>query len=354
MQVNIDQSIHDKINKFKFDFNDIGFGKHMMPIMAMAVWENEKWSDINIIPYQNIGMDPCTKVLHYGQEIFEGMKAYRNPNGSVYLFRPNENAKRFNASARRMCMPEISEEAFVEAVVQMTSLSKNHIPQRQGESLYLRPFMIATEVGLGIKPANRFHFLIVASPCGSYFSGDSVKVLIERQDCRAASGGTGAAKTGGNYAGSLNSYKKTMTLGLDQTMWLDAANKTSIEEMSGMNFFAIVDNELHTPLLTDTILNGITRKSILDLAKSQGITVMEKRMDVNDFIEDVKSGKCSEAFVCGTAAIIAPIASFHEEKGTVYSLKNPEAPIAMKLRDKLLNIQSGRDTINNDWVLELK
>jgi branched-chain amino acid aminotransferase len=201
---------------------DMGFGKHMSPIMIECDYIDGQWQQMSLIKYGPISLDPCAKVFHYGQEIFEGMKAYKNEEGEIFLFRPVLNARRFNKSANRMSMPEMNENMFIEASRCITWNSRNLVPKRFGESLYLRPFMIATEVALGIKPANKFKFLVVASPVANYFKGSSVKVFIERQSCRAAPGGTGFAKTGGNYAAGLLASTKTQNLGCEQTMWLDA------------------------------------------------------------------------------------------------------------------------------------
>jgi branched-chain amino acid aminotransferase len=293
---------------------------------------------------------PCTKVLHYGQEIFEGMKAYKKSDDEVYLFRPYENAKRFNHSARRMAMAEFPEEMYVKSAEIIASYSRNVIPRRLGESLYIRPFMIATEVGLGIAPSKQFKYMVVASPSGAYFASDSIKVYIERGSCRAAPGGTGNAKTGGNYAAGLMATVNCNQMGYHQVMWLDAESKTYIEEMSGMNFFAVINGELHTPELTDTILRGITRDSILKIAASMGYKVVERKMKINELLAQVQKGECSEAFLCGTASVIAQVGSFHEQNGEYVKFQNVEGDVASKIKEKMLRIQAAlEEAPEKDW-----
>lgn len=332
-----------------------GFGKVFSPIMIECNYKDGAWGDIHLKPYGSLILDPSTKVLHYGQEIFEGLKAYKNEEGEIYLFRPEKNAARFNFSARRMSMPEFPIKDFINCCSKLTAYSKNLVPKRLGESLYLRPFMIATEVSLGIKPAEEFKFLIIASPVANYFKKPNVKVFVERQDCRATKGGTGAAKTGGNYAASLQSYTKILNKGCDQTMWLDGAEKRYIEEMSGMNFMAVINGELHTPELTDTILHGITRESILELAKTKGIKTVERKMDIDEFLADVKSGACTEAFVCGTASVLTPVNSFLDEKDDqTYLLKDAFGKTSSKLKEELLKIQSGRTQGPDGWSMTVE
>jgi branched-chain amino acid aminotransferase len=214
--------------------------------------------------------------------------------------------------------------------------------------------MIATEVGMGIKPSKQFLFLVVASPSGSYFSGDSVKVYIEREDIRCAPGGIGFAKTGGNYAASLNSYDKTIKLGCDQTMWLDSVEHKYIEEMSGMNFFAVIDGKLVTPALTDTILDGVTRRSIIEIARAEKLTVEERKVSIDEVLSAIAEGKCHEAFVCGTAAVVAPIASFMDKDLSVHRMKEPAGKIGMMLREKLIAIQAGRTEAPEGWLYPIK
>lgn len=333
---------------------EIGFGKVMAPVMAVCDYKDGQWGELRIEPYAPLQIYPVSKVLHYGQEIFEGLKAYKAEGQGPFLFRPDQNAKRFNTSAARMAMPEIDESIFLEAVKTITALCSSYIPENSGESLYLRPFMFATEESLGIKPSNQFKFMVLASPSGSYFSASSLKVLIERQAARACPGGTGAAKTGGNYAASLISAQKVAKLGLTQTLWLDSNEQKFIEEMSGMNFFAVIEGKLVTPRLTDTILDGITRKSIIQLAQEENLEVEERAFEVSELTQTVREGRCTEAFSCGTAAIITPIASLHEENGEVFELSEKSGPVSQKLRQALLDIQEGRRKGPEGWVVRVE
>lgn len=343
----------EAIEKFELP-KEIGFGKVMAPVMAVCDYKDGKWGELRIESYAPLQISPVSKVLHYGQEIFEGLKAYKAGGKGPFLFRPDQNAKRFNTSAHRMAMPDISEHVFLEAVQTVTALCSSFIPENSGESLYLRPFMFATEESLGIKPSSQFKFMVLASPSGSYFSSSSLKVLIERQTARACPGGTGAAKTGGNYAAGLISAKKVAALGLMQTLWLDSNEKKYIEEMSGMNFFAVIDNKLVTPELSDTILDGITRKSLIQLAREEGFEVEEYPLEIQSLISAIKDGRCTEAFSCGTAAIITPIASLHEESGEVFEFSEKSGPVSQKLRQALLDIQEGRRKGPEGWIVEVE
>lgn len=349
-KVEIHPEAVERVKNFTINDPQLGFGKYVAPIMIQAIYDNGEWQRFDLLPYGPLQLDPCSKVLHYGQEIFEGMKVFRQPDDSIKMFRPEMNARRFNQSARRMAMPEIPEDQFLHACEVICAYSKNLVPRRLGESLYLRPFMIATEVGMGIKPSKQFLFIIVASPSGSYFAGDSVKVYIEREEIRCAPGGIGFAKTGGNYAASLNSYAKTIKLGCDQTMWLDSVEHKYIEEMSGMNFFAVIDDKLVTPALTDTILDGVTRRSIMEIARQEGIQVEERRLAIDEVLAATQEGRCVEAFVCGTAAVVAPVASFMDKDGSVVTLKESQGKMGMQLREKLIAVQAGRTDAPTGWL----
>lgn len=353
-KVEIHPDAVERVKKFTINDPQLGFGKYVAPIMIQAIYDHGEWQRFDLLPYGPLQLDPCSKVLHYGQEIFEGMKVFRHPDDRIQMFRPEMNARRFNQSARRMAMPEIPEDQFLHACEVICAYSKHLVPKRLGESLYLRPFMIATEVGMGIKPSKQFLFIIVASPSGSYFSGDSVKVYIERDEVRCAPGGIGFAKTGGNYAASLNSYAKTIALGCDQTMWLDSIEHKYIEEMSGMNFFAVIDGKVVTPTLTDTILDGVTRRSIIEIARGEKFTVEERRLTIDEVIGAIQEGRCTEAFVCGTAAVIAPIASFMDKDKSVHRLKEPQGKVGMQLREKLIAIQNGRADAPEGWLYPIK
>ncbi|MBI2520584.1 MAG: branched-chain amino acid aminotransferase [Bdellovibrio sp.] len=328
---------------------ELGFGKIIAPAFVECDYKDGKWGELKLIPYSPLHLGPEAKVFHYGQEIFEGLKGYYVDRKGPFLFRPDQNAKRFNLSAMRLGMPELPVNDFLESVTAMAYYCKEIIPTKSGESLYIRPCMIATEESLGIKPGLTYKYFVIASPSGPYFTGDSIKVYIERQRARACPGGIGAAKTGGNYAASLVSGKRAQELGCGQTLWLDAVHKTYIEEMSGMNFMSVIDGAIHTPAMTDTILDGITRKSIIQLAQEFGIRVLEEKMDINRLLELVAKGNCTEAFACGTAAIITPIRGFIEGDGSELAFKSAESKIAMKLRQELLDRQEGRKNAPPNW-----
>lgn len=353
MSVNIDPKAIEALKSFKMP-EKIGFGTCMSPVMLQSIYSNGSWGELQMLPFGPISMLPTAKVLHYGQEIFEGLKAYKVDNCGPFLFRHRENFLRFNSSAERMAIPELPENIFMDAVEGITAYAANTIPTKSGTSLYIRPFVIATEESLGIRPSLEYKFLVVASPSESYFINSNINVFIERNLSRAVKGGTGRAKTGGNYAASLFTTLKAQKLGFTNTLWLDAETHSNIEEMSGMNFFAVIDNKLVTPKLTDTILEGITRKSILELAKIEGIPCSEETISINSFIGAIKENRCSEAFACGTASIIAPIASLGEEDGTIYELPLPNGKISQKLKDLILSIQEGRREGPKGWVKKIE
>ncbi len=350
--MNITQEARDAISKFKLP-QEVGFGQVLAPVMASCDYENGKWGDLEIIPYGPIKLYPTAKVFHYAQEIFEGMKAYKADGNGPFLFRPLENFHRFNFSAKRMAIPEISEEVFMGAVNTIVSLCSDFIPEEAGSSLYIRPFIFATEENLGIKPSQKFKFMVVASPSGTYYSAGAMSVLIQREMVRAFPGGTGAAKTGGNYAGSLLSNVEAAKKGYMNSLWLDAKEHTYIEELSGMNFFAVYGNELVTPPVSDTILDGITRKSLIDLAELSGIKVSVRKININELLEDIEQKRCTEAFACGTAAIITPIEYFGDDSGQKYSFEKAPGEMSTQLREMLLDIQEGRRSGPENWVIKI-
>ena len=302
--IGIDGSIEQILADFECP-TDIPFGKVMAPVMARATWRQGEWGKLGLVPYGKIELDPTSKVLHYGQEIFEGLKGFKNHRGEIFLFRPEDNARRFDASARRMAMPELPSDYFMEAVCEVTWQCKNFVPSQPGDSLYIRPFMFASEGHLGLDSGKGFEFLVIASPSQAFFSKNVISVKIERQAVRAISGGVGCAKTGGNYAASLLSMIEARKEGCQQVLWLDGEKRCHIEELSGMNFFAVYGDTLKTPRLTDTILNGITRKSLLELSRHLGYRVEEVEMPVDDLLGDIDRGTCTEMFACGTAVILA-------------------------------------------------
>jgi branched-chain amino acid aminotransferase len=332
-----------------------GFGKHYTDNMVVVEWsEGRGWSDAELKAYGPLTLDPATSVLHYGQEIFEGMKAYCQPDGGVSLFRPEANAKRFNRSAVRMALPEIEVNDFVSLVRALVQQDIAWVPKNVGESLYIRPFMIATEVGLGVRPANHATFLIITTPASAYFNpSKAVTVWISTEYVRAAPGGTGEAKTGGNYAGSLLAQKQAAKEGCDQVVWLDAIERRWVEEMGGMNLYFVKgkgkDATIFTPKLTGTLLPGITRDSILTVAKDLGYKVEEGMLSVDDWKSGVESGEISEIFACGTAAVVSPIGAAKSAQGTWQTSDGNPGPITMAIRETLLGIQHGTIEDKHGW-----
>ena len=332
-----------------------GFGRVFTDHMVVIRYtEGQGWHDGRIEARGPIPIDPAAAVLHYAQEIFEGLKAYRTPDGGAVMFRPDANARRFQDSADRMSMPRLPEPLFLESVKQLARMERDWIPTSPGGSLYLRPFMIATEAFLGVRPSTEYLYLVIASSVGSYFKGtsDTVTVWVSERDTRAAPGGTGAAKCGGNYAASLRVQGEAMRNGCDQTLFLDAAEHRYIEELGGMNVcFVFDDGSLATPPLDGTILPGVTRDSILTLAQAQGLTIREERYTLDQWRADAASGRLREAFACGTAAVIAPISKVKGPDGE-FTIGDPNAggPVTRQLRTTLVDIQRGLAADPYGWV----
>lgn len=333
---------------------DPGFGRVFTDHMAIIRYSEDKgWHDPRITARQPLQMDPGAAVLHYAQEIFEGMKAYYRPNGGAALFRPDANARRFNASARRLAMPELPEELFLESVRALVRTEKAWIPANEDGALYLRPFMFASEVFLGVKPSHEYVYMVVASSVGAYFKGGapSVSLWVTREYTRAAPGGTGAAKCGGNYANSLVAQAEAIRQGCDQVVFLDAVERRWVEELGGMNiFFVFEDGSMQTPPLTGTILPGITRDSILRLARDQGITVREEPYSIEQWKADAESGRLTEAFACGTAAVVTPIGSVKGVDGGFTIGGQSAGPLTQRLRASLVDIQRGVAPDPYGWV----
>ena len=337
-----------------------GFGKYYTDNMVVAEWiEGQGWSDAELKAYGPLSLDPATSVLHYGQEIFEGMKAYTQPDGGVSLFRPTANAERFNRSASRMALPEIPVDDFVEAVVALVKQDIKWVPKNVGESLYIRPFMIATEIGLGVRPSNHATFLVITTPASAYFDpSKAVTVWISTEFVRAAKGGTGAAKTGGNYAGSLLAQKQAAAEGCDQVVWLDAIEHRWVEEMGGMNLYFVKgegkDATIFTPKLTGTLLAGITRDSILTVAQDLGYKVEEGMISTDDWRDGVASGEITEIFACGTAAVVSPVGAAKSAAGTWVTGDGEPGKITMEIRNHLLGIQHGTIEDTHGWNVRVK
>ncbi|WP_068073734.1 branched-chain amino acid aminotransferase [Novosphingobium lentum] len=336
---------------------DPGFGKVFSDHMVSIEWDIDRgWHDATIGPRGPISMDPATAVLHYAQEIFEGLKAYRLADGGTALFRPHANAARFNASARRLAMPELPEETFVEAVRQIVAADRDWFPPIDGGSLYLRPFMFASEAFLGVRPAQQYRFLVIASPAGNYFKSGApaVSIWVSEDYTRAAPGGTGAAKCGGNYAASLVPQAEAIARGHDQVVFLDAAERKWIEELGGMNlFFVFDDGSLLTPPLGGTILPGITRDSIIALAREEGLTVREERYAFEQWRADAASGRLIETFACGTAAVVTAVGTVAGKHGEFTIGSGGPGQLTQKLRNRLVSIQRGEAPDPQGWVMRL-
>ncbi len=329
----------------------LGFGTVKAPAMFIASYEDGGWEPGHLQVYQPIPLDPAAKSLHYAQQIFEGLKAYKVDQPRPNFFRPLKNLQRLNTSARRLCMPEVPQDLFMQGIGLVTAWNDPFIPTRSGTSLYLRPFMLGTTGALGMAPADSYLFMVIASPVEAYHSGE-MRVLVERDACRSSLGGTGAAKCGGNYAAAMLSARQTQSRGFHQSLWLDPRHMKYVEELSGMNVFAVIDGELHTPELSGTFLPGITRDSLLELGRRLGYPLVERPIPVDELLADIRAGRCTEAFACGTAAIISPISVIADVDGSSYELSDVDQ-VAGRLRNALLDIQERRAEDPFDWVVEL-
>ncbi|WP_040158814.1 branched-chain amino acid aminotransferase [Mobilicoccus massiliensis] len=337
---------------------DPGFGKTMTDHMVRIKWTRDGgWENGELLPYGPISLDPAAGVLHYGQEIFEGLKAYRHEDDSIWAFRPEANAERLQRSARRLALPELAVEDFVESIKVLVEADKNWVPEYgTGEtSLYLRPFMIASEAFLGVRPSHEATFYVIASPAGAYFSGGikPVSLWLSTEYARAGEGGTGAAKCGGNYASSLAGQVEAVAHGCDQVVFLDSSTHTYIEELGGMNiFFVHRDGTLVTPELTGTILEGITRSSILQLGSELGLQVVERRIPIDEWKDGVASGEITEVFACGTAAVVTPVGTLKWDGGECTVSTEP-GETTMKIRETLLDLQYGKTADTRGWMQRL-
>ena len=330
------------------------FTDHMVVIDYDA--DRGGWHHAEIGPRAPIPLDPATSVLHYAQEIFEGLKAYRHPDGSIALFRPEANAARFIDSARRMAMPELPEGLFLEALRRLIAADREWVPEAEGTSLYIRPFMFASEVFLGVRPARQYKFIVFASPAGAYFKSGhaAVTIWVSRDYVRAAPGGTGAAKTGGNYAASLVPQAEGIAEGCDQVVFLDAVERRWIEELGGMNlFFVFADGSVVTPPLTGTILPGITRDSLITLLRDEGLAVREEPYSIEHWRADAESGRLTETMACGTAAVVTPVGTVVDRVGGFTIGSGGTGQVTQKMREVLTGIQTGRRPDPHGWVMKV-
>ncbi|GAA3679102.1 branched-chain amino acid aminotransferase [Nonomuraea antimicrobica] len=333
---------------------DPGFGQTFTDHMiSIDYTEDRGWHDARLMPYGPLSLDPATSVFHYAQELFEGLKAYRQLSGSIVTFRPYANAARFNRSALRMAMPELPEETFVESLEVLVSTDKEWVPTTEGHSLYLRPFMIATQAGLGVNyPSKSYKYMVIASPAASYFTGGikPVSVWLSTEYTRAAPGGTGFAKCGGNYAAAFVAQRQAVANGCDQVVWLDAHEHRYVEEMGGMNLFFVFGDKLVTPALTGTLLPGITRESILELAGDLGLRTEERLVSVDEWQAGCASGELTEVFACGTAAVVTPVGSVKGADRSWTIGDGTPGPVTMRVREELVGIQYGARPDTHNWI----
>ncbi|MFZ0529139.1 MAG: branched-chain amino acid aminotransferase [Propionicimonas sp.] len=333
---------------------DPGFGDHFTDHMAVATWtKSDGWAADEIRPYGPFQIDPASAVLHYAQEVFEGLKAYRHADASIHLFRPEANARRFQQSAARMMLPELPVADFVRAVEELVKVDARWVPEPAGEhSLYIRPFLFASEVFLGVRAAETVTFAVIVSPSGPYFAGGvkPVDIWVTDEYARAGVGGTGSAKCGGNYAASLIAQYEGYAHGCSQVLFIEAAGKDRVEELGGMNVFLVTaDGRLITPALTGTILDGITRRSILTVAADLGLATEERRITPDELFGGIADGTTVEAFSCGTAAVITPIGAFKSKDGE-WRLPANGSPQTLAIRNAILDIQYGRAADTHGWM----
>lgn len=329
----------------------LGFGLVNAPVMFSAEWSDGKWGRGTLLPYGPIEILPGARVLQYAELVFEGLKAYRVGQSRPNLFRADENCRRLERSALRLSMPVVPEALFFQGIESVTRACNDFIPSQSGRSLYLRPFLFGTESGYLLRNSQSFRFMVIANPVESYASG-SMNVAIERSDVRAAVGGIGAAKAAANYAASLRASSGAVARGRTIALWLDGAEHRYIQELSGMNLFAVIQGELHTPELDGAILPGVTRDSLLKLSRSLGLEAHERRMPIDDLLRGIQSGECSEVFACGTAAIVAPIAVLADSDGHEYKPREVDV-VARRLREALLAIQERRAPDPFGWTREV-
>jgi branched-chain amino acid aminotransferase len=336
----------------EIDWANLPFGKVFSDHMFVMDYDGKQWTSMKVMPFQNLEMSPATSVLHYAQTFFEGMKATKNDQGEVLLFRPEENAKRFNLSAKRMCMPEVPVPLFMEALKTLIDVDRDWVPTKSTDSLYIRPFMIAMDPYVGIRPSDTYKFIIFTCPVGAYYS-EPVPVKIETEYSRAVEGGTGYAKAGGNYAASLYPAMLGQEKGYRQLIWTDAKEHKYIEESGTMNVMFLIGDTLITPQSSDTILAGITRRSVVDIARDWGMKVEERRVSIEEVVTAAKSGTLTEAFGAGTAATIAPISVIHFD-GVDYTLPPAESrEFSNKVLKHLDDYKKGRLEDKFNWIVKV-
>jgi len=348
-EIDIVRASSTKINDI--DFDNLVFGNIFTDHMLICDFKDGKWQKPTIKPYEPFLLDPSAKVFHYGQAIFEGMKAYKDNNDDVWLFRPDENFDRFNKSAKRMAMPEVPEEVFLGGLHEILKIEKDWVKKGKGNTLYIRPFMIATGTGVVAAPSSQYRFMIILSPAKAYYSGE-VKVIIAEHYSRAANGGIGAAKAAGNYSAQFYPTKLANEQGFQQIIWTDDATHTKLEEAGTMNVFFRINDTLFTAPTSERILDGVTRKSIIALAEKEGIDIQVRSVLVWELVEAAKNGILKEIFGAGTAAVINPIVGF-SYKDEYFELPKLEDSVALKLKDKLTNIQYKLEEDTFGWTVKI-
>ncbi len=354
MELNIERSTTPQPQP---NLKQLTFGTTFTDHMFYMDYEEGKgWHDAKIVPLSTFAIHPAAIVFHYGQAVFEGMKAYKDPNGEIYLFRPEENMKRMNASNERMCMPTFDEDFVLEALKQLVDLDAAWVPDQPGMSLYIRPFMFATEPNLGVNPSRTYRFMIICSPVGAYYAGglQPVKIAIESQYVRAVKGGTGEAKTAGNYASAMKSQVEAGEKGYAQVLWLDGREQKYIEEVGAMNVFFVINGQVVTPALNGSILPGITRKSVLALLRSWGVPVEERRVAVSEIIQAAQDGSLEEVFGTGTAAVISPVGELFVEGQPIAINDGKIGSYATRIYDTMTGIQYGQLEDPMGWRVKIK
>ncbi|HEY8781830.1 MAG TPA: branched-chain amino acid aminotransferase [Mucilaginibacter sp.] len=346
LDIKITKTNHSRLRET--DFDNLQFGKTFSDHMFVADYEDGEWKNFQIVPYGEIGFSPAISALHYGQAFFEGLKAYKHGDGKVTVFRPGKNAARFNKSAERLCMPELPEEIFIQSIAAVVDLDRDWIPTKPNHSMYIRPFMFATDPFLGVQPSNTYKFIVLVGPVGPYF-GKILRVKIETHFTRAAEGGMGYAKAAGNYGGAMLASRRAAEEGFDQMIWTDAKDHQYVEEMGAANVMFVLDGTLITPSTRDTILDGVTRDTVLTLAREWGFPVEERRVSVAEILEGAKNGKLADAFGAGTAATIAPVGSI-SHNGEEYFLNDPkEREFSQKVLKTLDAIRYGNVPDTHGW-----
>ncbi|MDJ0557134.1 MAG: branched-chain amino acid aminotransferase [Microcoleaceae cyanobacterium MO_207.B10] len=349
-EISIEKTNYSRIKEQ--DINNTSFGKVFSDHMLVATYKNDSWQEVKIVPYGNLEMSPSMSSLHYGQAVFEGLKAYRSPDGKPLLFRPEANHKRINESAFRLCMPPIPEDIFMTGLKELIRLDADWIPTQDGSVLYIRPIYFATDESVGLKPASSYKFIIISCPVGAYYS-EPVKLIVTDKYIRAAEGGTGAAKCAGNYGGSLLADMEAKQQGYDNVLWLDGKEKKYIEECGTMNVAFVINDVVVTPKLTGTILAGITRDSVLTLLRDMGVKVEERLISIDEVVKDYQDGNLSEAFGMGTAATIAHISTINYQGSDMILPPVSERKYAPQVLQRLEDIKTARVTDTYGWVCQL-